>query len=161
MRTPLLVALLFLGRVLAAQTSVPPQWPLDSGARVRVVAPILGIKAPTGTLIYTSRDSLALQREDNSRLAVSLIDVVSVERSRGKHTRPVRGLITGLLAGALVGGVIGYGGGDSCDRCLVDFSGWGGAEFGAAIFGTAGAVIGLIVGAVPREDWVSVPLPAP
>jgi hypothetical protein len=125
---------------------------LAAGQRVRITAPTLGLKRQVVTLDAVGGDTLLLGGD-----AVRAIPLTSVERLEvfeGRHGHPWRGAGVGFLVGAVTGAVLGPytvpGEGDTAE---------GKAVAGAVLLGAAGALTGVVIGALIKTDkWEEVPL---
>jgi hypothetical protein len=140
---------------------------LPPGSRVRVTAPATG--RVVGTLLSATADSVRLEVTDGSSLALSTTSLSALELSAGVRRNAWRGAGIGLLVGAGVGGVVGlatYRRAECYDNPIEGFfcdlvnrtSRSVTVVSDAALFGTAGAIVGAIVGQVGRERWVRVTL---
>lgn len=144
---------LLAAAALGAATHAHAQFGPETGARVRVLAPLVAPERLTGTVVAASADSLALGVADGSatlRLDKHTLESLEVSRGRARLKWGLLGAGVGLLAGAIVGAEL--GGQD-------DPSG-----FGALAGFLGGAVVGLPAGAVggallAPERWDAYPLP--
>jgi hypothetical protein len=159
---------LVLAAVLLEATSVAAQQP---GARVRIAADTLGPSPAVGNLVSLTRDSIAFVPVPSgypvggSRTA----DTVSLARTavrhfevhRGTHRNAGKGLRLGALSGGAIGGIAGAVSYSPCVRteplaCLFTPNN---AREAAELGGAAGALLGLVVGAligafVVTDSWV-------
>ena len=150
----------------------PAIW-LETGQRVRVMAPSAGIVLQTATVVGQARDSLVLRGLrwqpgdagpvlDSTRHALLLRSLGSLEISRGIRPDPGKGALWGLAIGVVGGGVWG-----SLQDCTGSFMGgsWGsgnesctayGAIGGALVGAAAGAIVGQLL--LHSEHWERVPV---
>ena len=158
-----LVPLVVLGiaaapRILAAQTSSDAEWTKFVGSRVRVTALGLSTDRRTGTLVSGNNDSVTLL-PGHAELPTSVrtSSITRLEIFRGSSTHKLKGLLIGFATGAVVAGAVTaatwHPTGD------FDFGRWGDAGLIAVPGGLAGGLIGLLIGAVPLERWIDVPIP--
>ena len=153
----------------AALAQVPPDLPAppqrlsDVPPCTRIVPRVRGtsVRLP-GTLVRVQRDTLwmvAQHRTDTTIVLTSTLSSVDVfngweDRSIGRGA--VRGLLIGAGIGAVAGAVIASG-----DEEGADF--FGGPAGMAAMFAAAGAVPGVLIGAIGslgrREVWLTVGVP--
>ncbi len=129
-----------------------------AGQRVRLRTEAGG-KWQKGTVVETRTDVLTLELDGSvTTLGLPLAGISELEMSRGQRSNFLPGLGWGFLAGAVIGGVAGGASGD-------DPPGWFSmtaeekAVGGAIVFGTMGALVGGIVGALTHRDrWEPVDL---
>lgn len=131
------------------QAQVPPG--IESGDRVRVTAPDLGLREVVGTVREFSGGVLVfLPEEGDGVREIPLASIRRLERSAGSRGRTLRG--------GLVGTGVGLGAG------ILSGAAQGGGEsylWGGFLGGLFGGLAGLVVGALmPAEEWVPVALPA-
>ena len=140
---------------------------LAPGSRVRVTAPATG--RVVGTLLSATDDSVRVELTSGSSLTLPTTSLSGLELSAGVRRRGWRGAGIGLLVGAGVGGVIGlatYRSAECYDNVVEGFfcdlvnrtSRSVTVVSDAAMGGTAGAIVGALIGQVGRESWVRVPL---
>ncbi len=121
------------------------------GRRVRVTAPSVRLQRHAGTLTRFTGDTLVV---GGRRVPVAL--VTRFEIFRGRRSQAGRGALIGAAVGAVVGAGFGLVSGD--DRpsrgCLVcfDFTAEEKAVIGGVFLGGAGALVGLVSGALIRTD---------
>jgi len=137
---------LCFGQALAAQTL-----PLSPGARVRVVTtdvarPLIGVVDSVGDGTIRVRTSRAVA----ATIPISQLARVDVSRAR---KRPTWSMTAPLWLTALSGGV-----GAALGYATTPQDDFFGPEFGAAVFGTLGGALGLIVGTglaigVKKDTW--------
>ena len=140
----------------AAQTTVAPAWPLDSGARIRVLSPMFGSRV--GAVLSNTADTLTFRPERESKtFAVATANIRKLDVSQGQRTNAVKGMGIGFLVGAVTGAVL-AGATYSCDGYCV-FDQGAAIGVGAGFLGLAGGLVGLMAGASPKDTWVPVALP--
>lgn len=153
---PLVLACFALIVFASASTSQT----IQPGSRVRVVALSLPGVVEVGKVIATDPDSLIVERERSRGVArLARTDVSSVEVSAGHHRNAGRGAILGLLIGAGGGAVLGAMTWEPCTGfCFLEpDTRSASAALGAGVFGTLGALIGTVAGALNVSDeWQSV-----
>ena len=93
----------------AAQGVSKPQWPLDSGTKVRVQAMALGPSFRRGTLTSTTRDSIVIEPVRANKFSVGLDQISSLQVLTESHTEKAKYTMIGLLIGAAETFVVGYG----------------------------------------------------
>ena len=148
--------LLVLPLTTAVAQQQPP--PLDSGARVRVTAPDLGISKQQATFEALRGDTIRLQT-DGAVTAVPLTSVVKLEVWQGRKSR----WLTGGIVGFAMGGVaLGITAGVACSKTSSDCYSSPDHEpvlVGAAVGGIIGGLLGAGIGAFIKTDkWEEVPL---
>ena len=137
------------------------------GSRVRVTAPATG--RIVGTLLMASDDSVRIELAGGSSVGLPRASLSALEVSGGVRRSGWRGAGIGLLVGAGVGGAIGlatYRSAECYDNVVEGFfcdivnrtSRSVTVVSDAAMVGTAGAIVGALIGRVGRETWVRVPL---
>ena len=140
---------------------------LAPGSRVRVTAPATG--RVVGTLLSATDDSVRVELTGGSSLTLPTTSLSGLELSAGVRRQGWGGAGIGLLVGAGVGGVIGlatYRSAECYDNVVEGFfcdlvnrtSRSVTVVSDAAMVGTAGAIVGALIGQVGRESWVRVPL---
>ena len=80
----------------------------------------------------------------------------ALEVSAGQRTHRFRDSRVGFLAGFGIGAMVGlatYRKSD-CAAACIDFGPGFDALAGGVVFGATGAVIGLLTGSVPKDEWV-------
>ncbi|HET9950810.1 MAG TPA: hypothetical protein VFS09_03335 [Candidatus Eisenbacteria bacterium] len=138
----------------AAARDEEPKWSRLDSSLVRVKASGLPRRV-TGTLNFVGQDSLYLAGTQ-STLAIPLSTVSSLEVSRGRHARTLRGLWIGTLTGAVIGAAL-FAGDNS--GALAGYTTAEKAKIGATEWGILGALVGTIVGALSHtEAWERVPI---
>ncbi|HEY8850852.1 MAG TPA: hypothetical protein VIM36_01620 [Gemmatimonadaceae bacterium] len=135
-------------------------WPLDSGSRVRIQAPIFSGQEQQATVLRTDGDTLHFQpwRGTGSN-SVGLHDITRLEVHQGTHGRKLKGALIGF---ALVGGVTAAVTAATWKRSPglgMDFGQGGDAAFAGLFAGIAGGVVGLVVGSFETDTWAPVKLP--
>ena len=137
------------------------------GSRVRVTSPATG--RLVGTLVAATDDSLRVALASGSSLSFPTAAVSGLELSAGVQRRAWKGAGIGLLIGAGVGGAIGfatYRRSECYDNAIEGFfcdivnrtSRSVTVMSDAALVGTAGGIVGALIGQVGRESWVAVSL---
>lgn len=142
---------------------VPPLASQDSWitGKVRVHAPSIAKPRIVGTVDRATPDTLVVHgltpAAADTVWAIPLAAISSLQVSTGTHSNVGKGFGYGLLGGGLAGAVIGA---LSCSHD--DLLGSAGCAKVLGVLGAgAGAVVGLIVGAVSRSDtWEEVGLPS-
>ena len=165
MRLTLALALAVLAPAASAQV-VQPAWPLDSGTMIRVKDVRLGATFLRGTLTSTTPDSITVRSLRAREFVVGLDRINSVQVLTESHTAKARYTMIGLLVGAVGGAILGAAtySEPKCDNsvsfCIAVFDRGSTAALAAVVTGAAGALVGFIAGASPKETWVSVPVPS-
>lgn len=134
---------ILIGGDACAQPATP-----SSGTRIRVQATTALSPRTAGTLVALDSDSLRFLSDRGESLVLPTRSVANLDRSLGKRSHVLEGLVTGLLAGMLIGSI-----------AFVDPSEQG---LEAIEYGIAGAAVGLFVGgavgaAIQTERWETVP----
>ncbi len=153
--TTILVAILAFVPLASATAQEPP--PVKVGDRVRVTAPDL--RRREGTVQLLTTDSLVMRPEYGAphRLAIPLASVTRLEVTMPPGSRAGKGALIGLGVAGLGGAVL-VGAACASDQLLKDSAG-GCAILGAVIFGSGGALVGAIIGAmITGTRWEEVPL---
>ena len=137
------------------------QWPLDSGSRVRIQAPVFSDKTRQGTVLRIDGDSLRFRpwRDTVTSAAVGLRDITNLDVHQGTHGHKLKGALIGF---ALVGGITAAITAATWKKnpgLGVDFGQGGDAAFSGLFAGIAGGVVGLVVGAYETDTWAPVKLP--
>ena len=151
----------------AAQTVDGASVELMPGSRVRVTSPTTG--QVVGMLVRASPDSVRVELASGSSLLLPARAITRLELSAGVRRQGWRGAGIGLLVGAGVGGAIGlatYRKAECYDNPIEGFlcdivnrtSRSVTVVSDAALVGTAGAIVGALIGQVGRETWIRVPL---
>ena len=170
--------LVLLAIVIGASSGAPPQRAMAQGAhgasvdllpgaRVRVTSPATG--RIVGTLLGASDDSVRVELAGGSSVALPTRGLSELEVSGGVRRNGWRGAGIGLLVGAGVGGAIGlatYRRSECYDNAIEGFfcdivnrtSRSVTVVSDAAMVGTAGAIVGALIGHAGREAWVRVPI---
>ncbi|MEA2762214.1 MAG: hypothetical protein QOD47_1498 [Gemmatimonadaceae bacterium] len=157
------VALAVVPFTIATGQSRSAAWPLDSGSRVRIQAPIFSGKELQGTVVATQGDTLRFRPlYASADHAVALNDITRLDVHQGTHGRKLKGALLGFVIGAgLAAGITaatwkkpapndGFG---------FDFGQGGDAAFAGAFGGIAGGIVGLVIGAFQTDTWTPVKLP--
>lgn len=148
-----------------AQTPIKSDWPLDSGARVRILTPFLGDHSQTVTVVSATRDMLVFRQGSGpATQSVGTPQITRLEVATGTHANKLKGALIGLLAGAAGGAILGaatYQRPAPCQGfCLnIDFGRSGAAEFGAALGAVVGALAGTLIGIHQTDTWTPVAVP--
>jgi hypothetical protein len=144
---------------IATAQSHRPAWPLDSGSRVRIQAPIFSGQEQQATVLRTDRDTLHFQPwRGTASNAVGVNDITRIDVHQGTHGRKLKGALIGF---ALAGGVTAAITAATWKRTpSFDFGRGGDAAFAGFFAGVAGGVVGLVVGAIETDTWAPVKLPA-
>jgi len=153
-------------RAFAQSTEQRTSTHLAPGSRVRVTAPATG--RFVGTLLQATDDSVRVELASGSSITLPPSRLTRVELSAGVQHHGWKGAGIGLLSGAVVGGAIGFATyrrssciPDALARIFCDLIDRTSREVtvagDAALAGTAGAIVGALVGHVGRETWVTVP----
>lgn len=155
------VALLTPARA-AAQPGPIPEWPIAPGSRVRILSPVLGDKAKTGTVVSSTSDTIFFRpAKQATATALGTPSIVKIEVARGKHTHTKQGVLIGLTLGALGGAVLAsatYK--NNCPTsCLVIMGKGSTAVIGGLLGGFVGTFVGGMLGSRPIDTWVSVSVP--
>jgi hypothetical protein len=132
--------------VAGAQQERALPLPIEPGDSLRVGLRS-GLLVP-GTFIRQTADSVAIQHALGAGQAdttFAFADLATVEAKSGHHTAAsaLAGLSVGFLAGLVTGGALGL---VSAQGCHSDFCGFG-IIILPPVFGVAGGVIGLVIGA--------------
>jgi len=138
---------------------------LAPGARMRVTLP--GTEPFVGTLLLATNDSVRIDLASGSAITLPTSRLTRLELSAGVQRHGWKGAGIGLLSGAAVGGVIGFAtyrrsscvpnalAQIFCD--LIDRTSREVTVAGdAALAGTAGALVGALIGRVGHETWIPV-----
>ena len=149
---PLLIPLQF--------TSAQQVPPIETGSRIRVTAPALGVDKLVGTSVEADATRIRVQADDQAApMTISLTDVTRLEVSQGRKSNALKGLGIGALIGAPIGAVLGVLASEGSGENLCTGTTVACAAVGAAAVGVAGALVGLGVGAlIKSERWEEVPL---
>jgi hypothetical protein len=151
----------------AAQTAMQrASVDLRPGSRVRVTVP--SSEPFVGTLLAAPNDSVRVELASGSSITFPATGLTRLELSAGVQRHGWKGAGIGLLTGAVVGGAIGLAtyrrpscipdplAQVFCD--LVDYTSRQVTVIAdAALGGTAGALVGALIGHAGRESWVRVP----
>jgi hypothetical protein len=155
MHRPPFIALTLLLAAATAASAQSPQSAGDSPARIRLIPSDPSWTPMTGTLVAFGADTIHLVLDGNSdTVRVLAVDVDHVERSTGRRSSFVRGMLIGALIGGAAGGGAGYA-----------VSSPGGSEpapymvpAGIGVGALVGGVIGGLRGAsAHRERWETMP----
>ncbi len=160
MRTVLSLAVLPLLIPLQSITAQQAP-PIETGGRIRVTAPTLGVDKLVGTSVEADATRIRVQADDQaSPMTISLADMTRLEVSQGRKSNALKGLLIGSIVGVSTGAILGLAASlaESYDNPCADNE----VEcvaVGAAAFGVTGALVGLGIGALLKsERWEEVPL---
>jgi hypothetical protein len=160
-RRAVILALAVAGALSAKGTGVLAQTApsVEEGSRVRITAPSLGLTEAVGIVQEATNEEIVVQFEYPRRLAtVDRSDITGLDVSVERERKVLKGLGVGALVGAGTGVVIGLASGDD-EGTFLAFT----AEEKALVMGiglgAVGGVVGLIVGALDRNDVWSSTLP--
>jgi hypothetical protein len=143
---------------LATAQSASAQWPLDSGSRVRIQAPIFSDNAQVGTVMKAQGDSLQFRPwRGTTTTAVGLTDITRLDLYQGTHGRKAKGALIGFLVGS--GIAAGVAAATWKQTASFDFGRGGDAAFAGLFGGLAGGLVGFLVGAHETDTWIPVRLP--
>ena len=161
MRKLLIFAVLCLvPTAIATAQSTSAQWPLDSGSRVRVQAPIFGEKTQIGTVVRTQGDTLHFRAGPQANTtAVGLRDITRIDVFQGTHSRKLKGALIGFAVGGALAAGITAATWKKSTSLAVDFGRGGDAAFAGVFGGLVGGLVGFLVGAQETDTWVPVRLP--
>lgn len=137
------------------------QWPLDSGSRVRIQAPVFSDKTRQGTVLRIDGDSLRFRpwRDTASTAAVGVHDITQLDVQQGTHGRKLKGALLGFaLAGGITAGITAATWKKSTGMGI-DFGRGGDAAFAGFFAGIVGGVVGFVAGAFETDTWAPVKLP--
>jgi hypothetical protein len=155
------MAVWLIPALAAAQNSAAPEWPLDSGAKVRIFASSFGRYPKVGALVSTTADRIFVRPAKDSAFSIATPDIIALEIARGTHTSVGKGALLGLFFGILGGAAIGAGthSPSNCTDC-VDL-GPGVDAAGAGILGgLIGLFTGMAIGSRKTDNWIPVTIPA-
>lgn len=151
-----------LAHAVTADLIAQQDLPVAPGARVRVTAPTVAEGIVVGTVASAHSDTLVLEVNEDSLLAIPLTAVTSLEVSEGQSSSAgylaVLGGLVGIWAGALIA---------SSNVEESSSGGLGAPDFGGVVAVVGGAVAGLFVGAIlgagigsaiMTENWKDVPV---
>ena len=155
----LYMAALMVPTLTVAQNAPSGSWPIAAGSRVRVLSPVLGDQAQTGSVGSATSDTLVfLPHKTSSSTAIGTPNIVRLDVSTGTHSNKLKGALLGFALGAGVGAVIGSATYHPCNNCF-DILGRGGniaaGSVVGALVGTAG---GMLIGSRRSDSWVPVPI---
>ncbi len=156
-------AVLVAPAMAAAQVAPAPEWPIASGARVRILSPALGDQKQTGSVLSATADTLVfLPAKLSTSTPISTPNIVALDVARGTHSRKLIGALLGFVIGTGGGAAIGYATykRPSCQTFCLDILGRGGnTAIGAVLGAVTGAVAGTIAGSGQTDTWVPVAVP--
>jgi len=143
-QSSILIAVAVLG---ASVSSVDAQTParLESGARVRLVAPAIPVGEQIVRIEGTANDTLVFRSERYPvTRSLALSEISSVDVSLGQRRRTARGALIGLGTGVMAGAIVGYMTFEPCEGwCMFEPTTAGGS---AAWGGLGGGLLGLVAG---------------
>jgi hypothetical protein len=144
---------------IATAQSHRAAWPLDSGSRVRIQAPIFSGQEQQATVLRTDADTLHFQPwRGTASNAVGVKDITRIDVHQGTHGRKLKGALIGF---ALAGGVAAAITAATWKRTpSFNFGRGGDAAFAGFFAGVAGGAIGFVVGSFEADTWAPVKLPA-
>ena len=138
-------------------------WPVQTGARVRVVSSGIGSDPVTGTVVAATADTLVFRpAAENVQFSIPTQTMLKLQVAEVCHTRKAKGMLAGFVIGAGTGAILGAAAykKDACQElCLFPDSRAFDATIGGAFVGVVGSLVGLIVGAHAVDTWVPVALP--
>ena len=156
----LCTAALLMPTLALAQNTPNGSWPVAAGSRVRILSPVFGDRAQTGSVISATSDTLVfMPAKTSNSTAISTPNIVRLDVSSGTHSNKLKGALLGLVLGAGVGAAIGSATYKPCSNCF-DILGRGGAiAAGSVVGGLVGTTGGMIIGSRQSDTWVPVPVP--
>ena len=158
-----LLLLLSLVAVDAGAQTRSVAWPVQAGARVRIVSSRIGSDPVTGSAVAATADTLVFRpAAEGVQFSIPTETILKLQVAEGTHTRKAKGMLAGFLIGAGTGAILGAAAykKDACaELCLFPDSRAFDATIGGAFVGVVGSVVGLIVGARAVDTWVPVALP--
>jgi hypothetical protein len=156
----LYTAVLMVPTLALAQNAPSGGWPIAAGSRARILSPVLGDRAQTGSVVSATSDTLIfLPHKTSNSTAISTPNIVRLDVSSGTHTNKLKGALLGFAIGAGAGAVIGSATYKPCTNCF-DILGRGGAIAGGSIVGgLVGLSGGWYIGSRASDSWVPVAVP--
>lgn len=150
-----------------AQTPIKSDWPLDSGARVRILTPFLGDHSQTVTVVSATRDMLVFrQGSEPATQSVGTPQITRLEVATGTHANKLKGALIGLLAGAAGGAIFGSATSQRPAPCQpqqfclnLDFGRGAATAAGAAAGAVVGTLAGMLIGIHQTDTWTPVAVP--
>jgi hypothetical protein len=156
----LYTAALMVPTLALAQSAPSGSWPIAAGSRVRILSPVFGDRAQTGSVISATSDTLVfMPAKTSNSTAIGTPNIARLDVSNGTHTRKLGGAILGFALGAGVGAAIGSATYTPCVNCFDMFGRSGNVAIGSFLGALAGMAGGMIIGSRPSENWVPVPVP--
>jgi hypothetical protein len=152
--TTLLAALVMTSTRADGQASPPPTISIAPESAVRMK--LRGREVLSGRVIALTRDSIVARWATGAVTTYPLSDVETLEVADGAHRPLAKGAFLGIVIGATLGAGIGAARFDHPD-IVFDSRGYM-AFIGAGVGASAGLLVGLSVGSIPRVQWRSVPL---
>ena len=148
----------------AAQVAPIREWPIPSGARVRILSPALGDQKQTGSVVSATADTLVfLPAKLSSSTSISTPNIVKIEVARGTHTNKLMGALLGFVVGTGTGAIIGsvtYKQPKCVDWCFGILDRSGAIMAGAVLGGVIGTTGGAMLGNRQADTWVPVTVPS-
>ena len=144
---------------IVAQSSAA-SWPVESGSRVRIEAPVFN-KPKVATVVAAEGDTLVFRAGKSGTVnPIAVTDITRLDVSRGSHTRRMRGFLVGFAAGALISEAIDAMGFDQ-SKCLgcAGIGRWADVAVVGVVGGTIGGIAGVLMGSGQTETWEPVALP--
>lgn len=148
----LLATLLSVPMALVGQTGVTP---METGNRVRITAPSLGLFGMVGTILDSQERAVVFRFDASSRVdtldraAITEMDI-SIRRERRMGKSVGIGLLVGAGAGALIGLA---SGGNEGEGEFITFTDGEVVALGAVVLGVIGGAIGVLAGLQRRDVW--------
>jgi hypothetical protein len=156
----LYTAALMVPTLALAQSAPSGGWPIAAGSRVRILSPLLGDQAQTGSVVSATSDTLVfLPHKTSNSTAVSTPNIVRLDVSSGTHTNKLKGALLGFALGAGAGAVIGSVTYKPCTNCFDMFRRGGNIAVGSFAGGMIGLSGGWYIGSRATDNWVAVPVP--
>jgi hypothetical protein len=156
-------AALLVPAISGAQTQASVVWPVASGARVRILSPVLGDKKEIGTAVTATPDTLFFRQSAQGETRVlSTAMIAGIDVSAGKRSSKMKGALVGFLAGAALGGIVGNVVGKEAENCDYCFNPSSRAELTMIVAGLGGALgagVGAVVGMRQTDIWLPVAIP--
>jgi hypothetical protein len=132
---------------------------VEEGSRVRITSPSLGLTEAVGTVQGATDEELVVRFEYPRRLAtVDRSDITGMDISVRRERKVLKGLGVGVLVGASSGVLIGLASGDD-EGSFLAFTAEEKAMIAGLGLGLVGGAVGLIVGALNRNDVWAPTLP--
>jgi hypothetical protein len=156
----ILVALCLAPMSIATAQPASAQWPLDSGSRVRIQAPVFSDKTQQGTVVRSQADTLHFRAwQSTASTAIGLRDITRMDVFRGTHSRKTKGAVIGFVVGAGIAAGVAAATWKKSTSFAPDFGRGGDAALVALPGGLVGGLVGFLIGAQETDTWVPVRLP--